>query len=278
MNFKWFGPLALLAALVIGDQIRINRPAPQISPDGRGRDAGGAQIGLRRGGGPSRSQLQPPRPDPHCGRCRFRRSRAGQEPRRAAGAYRQDKLELDGINYVALARLYGGSGGKRVSFNEMSRQTGIVPVKGALIPVLVDLRRSGQSRHRAGGAAGRCRSGARQGLSPPGDHRRSGAERILAARFRRRAGRARHARNRGEIAVAERCRRLRRPRRFGRPVCPVSTGSTPGRLSRENSRAGPAACARADIDPPRPSQALSSAIMAQPRRSLHRTMTAEFLR
>ena len=26
MNFKWFGPLALLAALVIGDQIRINRP------------------------------------------------------------------------------------------------------------------------------------------------------------------------------------------------------------------------------------------------------------
>ena len=26
MNFKWIGPLALLAALVIGDQIRINRP------------------------------------------------------------------------------------------------------------------------------------------------------------------------------------------------------------------------------------------------------------
>jgi hypothetical protein len=27
MNFKWLGPLALLAVLVIGDQIRINRPA-----------------------------------------------------------------------------------------------------------------------------------------------------------------------------------------------------------------------------------------------------------
>src|SRR5256886_290014 len=26
MNFKWVGPVALLAALVIGDQIRINRP------------------------------------------------------------------------------------------------------------------------------------------------------------------------------------------------------------------------------------------------------------
>jgi len=26
MNFKWVGPVALLAALWIGDQIRINRP------------------------------------------------------------------------------------------------------------------------------------------------------------------------------------------------------------------------------------------------------------
>src|SRR4051794_41829755 len=26
MNFRWLGPLALLAVLVIGDQIRINRP------------------------------------------------------------------------------------------------------------------------------------------------------------------------------------------------------------------------------------------------------------
>jgi len=28
MNFKWVSPIALLAALVIGDQIRINRPDP----------------------------------------------------------------------------------------------------------------------------------------------------------------------------------------------------------------------------------------------------------
>src|SRR5690349_10928332 len=26
MNFKWFGPIALLAAIYVGDQIRINRP------------------------------------------------------------------------------------------------------------------------------------------------------------------------------------------------------------------------------------------------------------
>jgi hypothetical protein len=42
MIFKWFGPLALLAALVIGDQIRINRPAHKYrltveveTPEGR---------------------------------------------------------------------------------------------------------------------------------------------------------------------------------------------------------------------------------------------------
>ena len=42
MSLKWFGPLALLAALVIGDQIRINRPAHKYrltveveTPEGR---------------------------------------------------------------------------------------------------------------------------------------------------------------------------------------------------------------------------------------------------
>ena len=40
------------------------------------------------------------------------------------------------MNYVAL-RAYMAAAGKRVPFSEMSRLTGIVPVKGALIPVLV---------------------------------------------------------------------------------------------------------------------------------------------
>ena len=48
----------------------------------------------------------------------------------------EGKIELDGINYVAL-HAYTADGGKRVSFNEMSRLSGVVPVKGALIPVLV---------------------------------------------------------------------------------------------------------------------------------------------
>ena len=153
-------------------------------------------------------------------------------------AHVDNNLVLDDINYVAL-RAYAEASGKRVPFGEMSRLTGMVPVKGALIPVLIAFADPGQSRLRAGGAARRCRSGARQGLSPPGNIGRSGAERILAARFRRCAGRA------GDRAESRRnCRgwaapAIRLPRHSGRPACPGSTGSTPGRLSRENSRAAP---------------------------------------
>ncbi|MGH6751859.1 MAG: hypothetical protein ACREDP_06795, partial [Bradyrhizobium sp.] len=39
-------------------------------------------------------------------------------------------------NYVAL-RAYTAAGGRRVSFNDMNRQAGIVPVTAALVPVLV---------------------------------------------------------------------------------------------------------------------------------------------
>ena len=67
MSFKWFGPLALLAALVIGDQIRINRPAHKYRLTVEVETPRGAQIGLWRDGRPSRSQLHPPRPDPHVG-------------------------------------------------------------------------------------------------------------------------------------------------------------------------------------------------------------------
>ncbi len=40
------------------------------------------------------------------------------------------------MNYVAL-RAYTEAAGKRVPFSEMSRLTGTVPVKGALVPVLI---------------------------------------------------------------------------------------------------------------------------------------------
>ena len=50
-------------------------------------------------------------------------------------AHPDKTLDLDGMNYVAL-RAYKAAD-RNVSFNEMSRMTGAVPVTAALIPVLV---------------------------------------------------------------------------------------------------------------------------------------------
>src|SRR5438445_13683523 len=61
MNFKWLGPVALLAALWIGDQIRINRPGHKYrltveveTPEGRKSAAGIMAVhpdrGYSRGG------------------------------------------------------------------------------------------------------------------------------------------------------------------------------------------------------------------------------------
>ena len=65
MNFKWFGPIALLAALVIGDQIRINRPGHKFrltveveTPEGRKSASGVLAVHPDRGysrGGRTRS-------------------------------------------------------------------------------------------------------------------------------------------------------------------------------------------------------------------------------
>ena len=233
MNFKWFGPLALLAALVIGDQIRINRPAHKYrltveveTPEGR-KSASGVMA------------VHPDRSYTRRGQTRTLGDAVfvdlGQGKNLVALlAHVDNNLVLDDINYVAL-RAYTEAAGKRVSFSEMSRLTGTVPVKGALIPVLVafaDPANPGTARvvppDDAEAVLGK-------GYRLQGIIGRSGAERILAARFRRRAGRAGHARNPGEIAVAERCRAIRPPRRSARPACPGSTGSTPGRLSRESS-------------------------------------------
>lgn len=135
MNFKWFGPIALLAALVIGDQIRINRPAHKYrltleveTPEGR----------------KSASSVLAVHPD----RSYTRRGQTrtlgdavfvdlGQGRNLVALlAHIDNKLVLDDMNYVAL-RAYAAAAGKRVPFSEMSRLTGTVPVRGELMPVLV---------------------------------------------------------------------------------------------------------------------------------------------
>jgi len=138
MNFKWFGPLALSAALVIGDQIRINRPAHKYrltleveTPDGA-RSASGVMAVV---------------PDRGYNRRGHTSTRAdalfvdlgGGRNLVALLAHRDGSLDLDGMNYLAL-RAYGEASGNRVSFNAMSGMVGIVPVKGALIPLLATFR------------------------------------------------------------------------------------------------------------------------------------------
>lgn len=135
MNFKWFGPIALLAALVIGDQIRINRPGHKYrltveieTPEGQKSASGVLAVHPDRGysrGGHTRTAGDAVFVDLGGGRNLV-----------ALLAHVDKSLELDGINYVAL-RAYTAAGGKRVSFNEMSRLTGAVPVTGELIPVLI---------------------------------------------------------------------------------------------------------------------------------------------
>lgn len=134
MNFKYVGPLLLLAALVIGDQIRINRPNHKYrlaieveTPEGVKAASGVMAVH------PDRSY-----------------SRGGKTTTRGDAvfvdlgggknlvvllAHLDKSLELDEINYVAL-RAYKAAG-RNVSFNQMNRMTGTVPVTGEVIPLLV---------------------------------------------------------------------------------------------------------------------------------------------
>jgi hypothetical protein len=136
MYFKWFGPLALLAALVIGDQIRINRPAHKYrltveieTPEGPKSGSGVVAIH------PDRSYTRRGQTRT-LGDAVFVDLGQGRNLVALLAHLDNNKLVLDDMNYVAL-RAYGAAAGKRVPFGEMSRQTGTVPVKGELIPVLI---------------------------------------------------------------------------------------------------------------------------------------------
>ena len=133
--FKWIGPLGLLAVLVIGDQIRINRPGHKYrmsvevdTPAGVKSASGILAVTPYRGytpGGRTRTSGDAVFVD-----------LGGARNLVALLAHLDKTLDPDGINYVAL-RAYPAATGKRVNFNDMSKQTGIVPVQGTLIPVLV---------------------------------------------------------------------------------------------------------------------------------------------
>jgi hypothetical protein len=135
MNFKWVGPLALLAALVIGDQIRINRPGHKYRLTVEVQTPEGVK---------SASGVMAVHPDRSYSRGGHTRTRGdavlvdlgGGKNLLALLAHIDNKsIDLDGMNYVAL-RAYNAAG-RKASFNEMSRMTGAVPVQGALVTVLV---------------------------------------------------------------------------------------------------------------------------------------------
>ena len=132
---KWIGPLGLLAALVIGDHVRVNRPGHKYrmtveveTPEGVKSASGIFAVTPYRGytpGGNTRTSGDAVYVDLGAGKNLV-----------ALLAHPDKTFDMDGINYVAL-RAYPAATGTRVNFNDMSKQTGVVPVKGALIPVLV---------------------------------------------------------------------------------------------------------------------------------------------
>src|SRR3954447_22013239 len=134
MNFKWLDPLGLLAALVIGDQIRIHRPGHKYrltvaveTPNGVRSAAGVMSVHPDRGY--SRNGSTVTKGDAVVV------DLGGGKNLVALLAHIGDRgLDLEDINYAAL-RAYNAAGHK-ASFNNMSKMTGAVPVTGTLMPVL----------------------------------------------------------------------------------------------------------------------------------------------
>jgi hypothetical protein len=134
MNFKWIGPIALLAALVIGDQIRLNRPghkyrlAVQVeTPDGVKSASGVLAVHPDRGYSRSGSTLTK-------GDAVFADLGGGKNLLALLAHGGDTGLELDGMNYVALRAF--NAAGRKTTFNAMNQMTGTAPVTGSLIPVL----------------------------------------------------------------------------------------------------------------------------------------------
>ncbi|KRP91318.1 hypothetical protein AOQ72_32940 [Bradyrhizobium yuanmingense] len=133
---KWAGLLGLLALLVGGDQIRINRPDHKYRLTVEVTTPAGIKTGS------AILAVVPDRNYNRSGRTTTRGEAVFVDLGQGKNvvvllAHQQGaKLDLDDINYVAL-RAYGIARGNRVSFKDMSRQSGVVPVQGELTPVLV---------------------------------------------------------------------------------------------------------------------------------------------
>ena len=134
MTMKWVGLILLLAALVVGDQIRLHRPGHKYrlsvsveTPDGLKSASGVFAVFPYRGYSISGDT--------------YTRGDAvfvdlGGGKNLVVLMMHGDKgAEINGVNYVAL-RAYRAAG-SNVSFANLSRMTGSAAVTGDLIPVMV---------------------------------------------------------------------------------------------------------------------------------------------
>lgn len=134
MSWKWFGPLALLAVLVVGDQIRINRPAHKFRLTVTIDTPGGAR---------SASGVMSVHPDRSYSKDGVTRTKGDAIFLDLGGgrslvmllAHLDKTVQLDDIAYVALRAFRDA--GHNVPFARLSSLTGTVPVTGALIPIMV---------------------------------------------------------------------------------------------------------------------------------------------
>ena len=131
---KFAGPVLLLAAIVIGDQIRIHRPDHKYrltieveTPQGLRAASGVMSVHPDRGytkGGSTQTKGDAVFVD-----------LGGGKNLVVLLAHRADKgIDLDDTNYIALRAF--AAAGQRAVFRQMDRVTGSAPVVGAVLPVL----------------------------------------------------------------------------------------------------------------------------------------------
>jgi hypothetical protein len=134
---RYLGPLLLLAALVVGDQIRIHRPDHKFrlsveveTPEGVRAASGVMSVHPDRGytqGGTTKTKGDAVALD--LGRGKTLVVLLAHED--------ESKFVLDDINFVAVRAF--SAAGQRAAFKSMDRVKGAVPVTGKLIPLMAAL-------------------------------------------------------------------------------------------------------------------------------------------
>ena len=142
MKFSWIGLLALFAALVIGDQIRIGRPDHKYrltveveTPDGIKSGSGVMSVTPNRGyGGSGSGETSGPRLK---GDAVLVDLGAGRNLV-ALLAHESDGRDAEGVVFLAM-RAYVAAG-NRIQFREVKRMATAVPVTGDLVPILMTFK------------------------------------------------------------------------------------------------------------------------------------------